>query len=92
VEREREWDTHWLRDVYPSKNVPDGVEGGRHNCSDLIVWCTAHNHHPVECEVEHSTVHEEKVPEEFGSYPLKSDHCINYDSVYALEPVHKGVQ
>ena len=79
----RERETYWSRDEYPRKKVPDGVERGRHNCGDLIVWRKAHSHHAIECEVEHSEVHEEKIPEKFGSCPLKPDHCINYYSIYA---------
>jgi hypothetical protein len=82
-DRERGWDTYWPRDEYPRKKAPDGVEQGRHNGGNLIVWCKAHSHHAIECELEHSEAHKEKVPENFVSRPLKSDHCINYYSIYA---------
>ena len=83
-ERERERMGHLLAEGRISqKKVPDGVERGRHNCGDLIVWRKAHSHHAIECEVELSEVHEEKIPEKFGSRPLKPDHCINYYSIYA---------
>uniref|UniRef100_A0A0A8YUD4 Uncharacterized protein n=1 Tax=Arundo donax TaxID=35708 RepID=A0A0A8YUD4_ARUDO len=40
----------------------------------MVARRQADSHHAVECEVEEREVHEEEVPEEFGSRPFEPDH------------------
>ena len=47
-----------------------------------MVWSDRRRHHDVEGEVQQREVHEEQVPEELGSSPLKSNHGIDQHTVY----------
>ena len=74
--------TYRARNKEPREEVPDVVECRRDNGGYLVIWREANSHHAVKCEVEQCEVHEEEVPEEFGSSPLKSNHCIHYYPIY----------
>ena len=46
-----------------------------------MVWSDCYCHHSVKGGVQQGEVNEENIPEELGSCPLESEHCINYDAI-----------
>ena len=75
-------ETYRSGDDESGEEIPDGIECRRNDWCNVVVRCEANSHHAVECEVEQREVHEEEVPEEFGSCPLKPNHRVNYDPIY----------
>lgn len=62
---------HLVRNHETAEKVPKHIKRSSNDGSDIVVWCESCGHHSIESEVEHCKIHEEYVPNELQSCPLK---------------------
>ena len=74
--------TYRSRDQKSWEEVPHIVESWWDDSCYAFIRSQANCHHTIEREVEQREVHEEQVPEELGSSPLKSNHGIDQHTIY----------
>ncbi|RWV95573.1 hypothetical protein GW17_00041790 [Ensete ventricosum] len=74
--------TYRPRNNESREKVPCSVEECGNNGGDVVIGSDTHRHHPVECEVEESEVHEEEVPKELCDSPLESNHRVDDHTIY----------
>lgn len=74
--------TYGSRDEEAGEDVPNCVERGGENGTNVDIRCHGHGHHPVEGEVQKCEEHEEQVPEEFRWFPVETDAAIYDGTIY----------